>query len=49
MCHAETPDAVKAFVESCRYPFQTIGVGKGIDVGSPRVGRTGIRSAYMGR
>ncbi len=33
LCHAETPGAVKAFVESCRYPFQTIGVGKGLDMG----------------
>lgn len=33
LCHAETPGAVKAFVESCRYPFQTIGVGEGLDVG----------------
>ena len=27
LCHAESPMAVKAFVEACRYPFQTIGVG----------------------
>ena len=27
LCHAETPGAVSAFVEACRYPFQTIGVG----------------------
>src|SRR5262245_28253931 len=33
LCHAETPDAVRAFVESCRYPFNTIGVGKGLEVG----------------
>jgi 4-hydroxy-2-oxoheptanedioate aldolase len=25
LCHAESPAAVKAFVESTRYPFQTIG------------------------
>ena len=43
MCHAETPDAVKAFVESCRYPFQTVGVGKGLDVG--RRGSAGQASA----
>ena len=43
MCHAETPDAVKAFVESCRYPFQKIGVGKGLDVG--RRGSAGQGSA----
>src|SRR5581483_4442242 len=33
LCHAETPDAVRAFVECCRYPFNTIGVGRGVDVG----------------
>jgi len=26
LCHAESPAAVKVFVESARYPFQTIGV-----------------------
>ena len=47
LCHAETSGAVQAFVESCRYPFQTIGVGDdGIGVGrrwwwwSARRGRT---------
>ncbi len=33
LCHAESPEAVKAFVEACRYPFQTIGVGSQLDVG----------------
>ncbi len=33
LCHAETPGAVKAFVESCRFPFQTIGVGEKLDQG----------------
>ncbi len=33
LCHAETPGAVGAFVESCRYPFQTLGVGSGLGVG----------------
>ncbi|HCV27497.1 MAG TPA: hypothetical protein DGB32_04150, partial [Dehalococcoidia bacterium] len=28
--HTRQPDAVQAFVESTRYPFQTIGVGKGL-------------------
>jgi 4-hydroxy-2-oxoheptanedioate aldolase len=27
LCHVEEPDAVRAFVESARYAFQTIGVG----------------------
>ena len=33
LCHAETPDAVRAFVECSRYPFNTIGVEKGVQVG----------------
>jgi 4-hydroxy-2-oxoheptanedioate aldolase len=33
LCHAESPDAVRAFVEYCRYPFNTTGVGKGLQVG----------------
>lgn len=33
LCHAESPEAVKAFVEYSRYPFNTIGVGRGLDVG----------------
>jgi len=43
LCHAESPGAVKAFVESCRYPFQTTGVGKGLDQG--RRGSAGQASA----
>ena len=43
LCHAETRGAVEAFVESCRYPFQTIGVGDGLDVG--RRGGGGQRGA----
>jgi 4-hydroxy-2-oxoheptanedioate aldolase len=33
LCHAETPGAVKAFVEAARYPFNTLAVGEGLDVG----------------
>lgn len=33
LCHAETPEAVRAFVEACRYPFQKIGVGDGLGGG----------------
>ena len=43
LCHAETSGAVQAFVESCRYPFQTIGVGDGLGVG--RRGGGGQRGA----
>lgn len=43
LCHAETPDAVKAFVESCRYPFKNVGVSGNLDVG--RRGAGGEASA----
>ena len=43
LCHAESPEAVRAFVEVCRYPFQTIGVGSHLDVG--RRGSAGQGSA----
>jgi 4-hydroxy-2-oxoheptanedioate aldolase len=33
LCHAETEAAVKTFVEACRYPFQRISVGEGLDEG----------------
>ncbi len=33
LCHAETPAAVKTFVEAARYPYQTVGVGDGLDEG----------------
>ena len=34
LCQAESADAVRAFVESCRYPIQSKGVGKGLGVGT---------------
>ena len=43
LCHAESPEAVKAFVESCRYPFHTIGVGQMLSEG--RRGSGGQASA----
>lgn len=33
LCHAENPEAVRAFVEASRFGFQTIGVGNYLDVG----------------
>ena len=30
LCHAETPGAVKAFVEAARYPFHTVADGLGV-------------------
>jgi 4-hydroxy-2-oxoheptanedioate aldolase len=40
LCHAEDPGAVRAFVESTRYPFQTLGVGDG-QLGTGRMGNGG--------
>jgi 4-hydroxy-2-oxoheptanedioate aldolase len=33
LCHAEAPDAVRAFVEAARYPHQTAGIGSRLGVG----------------
>ena len=41
LCNAETPGAVRAFVESCRYTFQDIGVGELIGRGTRGAGAQG--------
>ena len=33
LCMAESADAARAFVESCRYPTSAIGIGRGLRVG----------------
>src|SRR5262249_39890449 len=33
LCQADTPGAVKAFVESARYPFHRLGVNEGLEEG----------------
>ena len=38
LCNAETPGAVKSFVESCRYTFQNLGVGDLIGRGTRGAG-----------
>jgi 4-hydroxy-2-oxoheptanedioate aldolase len=43
LVHAESPEAVKAFVEHARYPFNKMGVGEGLDEG--RRGSGGQESA----
>lgn len=43
LCHAETPAAVRAFVETARYPFNTTGVGN--DLGAGRRGHGGQERA----
>ena len=34
LCQAESADAVRAFVESCRYPINRLGVGHGLSIGT---------------
>src|ERR1700752_257041 len=46
LCQAESADAVRAFVESCRYPHNTIGVDPAIP--SPLKRMEGAKSAADG-
>ena len=48
LCHAETPGATKAFVESARYSFQTLGVGDGLDQGRRGSGGQGRAAEIWG-
>jgi len=48
LCHAETPGAVKAFVESARYSFQSLGVGQGGGVGRRGAGSQAAAAAIWG-
>lgn len=48
LCHAESPEAVRVFVESCRYPFQTEGVGEQMAVGRRGSGGQGWASTVWG-
>jgi 4-hydroxy-2-oxoheptanedioate aldolase len=48
LCHAETPAAVKAFVEAARYPFQTAGVGEGLDQGRRGAGGQALAAPIWG-
>ena len=48
LCHAETPEAVQAFVEAARYPHQTLGVGEGLGVGRRGSGGQGYASTMWG-
>lgn len=45
LCHAETPAAIKAFVEACRYPFHTIGSGPVLAEGRRGHGNAGEEDA----
>ena len=48
LCHAETPGAVRAFVESCRYPFARAGVGEWLGQGRRGAGGQGYAAAAWG-
>lgn len=48
LCQAETPEAVAAFVESCRYPINRIGVGQGLQAGRRGVGSEPTAAAVWG-
>ena len=48
LCHAETPAAVRAFVEAARYPFQRAGVGRGLDEGRRGAGGQVAAAAVWG-
>jgi 4-hydroxy-2-oxoheptanedioate aldolase len=48
LCHAETPAAVKAFVEAARYPFQTAGVGAGLEPGRRGAGGQALAAPIWG-
>lgn len=46
--HARQADAVKAFVEECRYPFQTIGLDRGLIQGQRGAGGQGYPAQIWG-
>ncbi len=48
LCHARTPEAVRAFVEAARYPFQQTGVGDMIGVGQRGSGGQDSAAAVWG-
>lgn len=48
LCHAQSPEAVRAFVEACRYPFHRQGVGEGLGEGRRGFGGQGPAAAIWG-
>ena len=48
LCQAESADAVRAFVESCRYPIHAVGVGRGLRVGRRGRGSESEAAAVWG-
>ncbi|HLZ08361.1 MAG TPA: aldolase/citrate lyase family protein, partial [Chloroflexota bacterium] len=47
LCHAESPDAVRAFVKHCRYPFNRVG-GDGLEEGRRGGGGQASAAAIWG-
>jgi 4-hydroxy-2-oxoheptanedioate aldolase len=48
LCHAETPDAAKAFVESCRFALHSAGRDRGLGEGRRGAGGQGSASKIWG-
>ena len=48
LCHAETPGAVRAFVESARFPFHNHGVEDGLGTGQRGAGGQGFAAEAWG-
>ena len=48
LCHARTPGAAKAFVESARYPFHRLRVNEGLDEGRRGNGGQGTAAQIWG-
>ena len=48
LCQAESAGAVRAFVESCRYPVNEIGVGQGLGRGTRGVGSEPVCAEVWG-
>jgi len=48
LCQAETPGAVRAFVEACRYPINRLGVGSGLGDGRRGVGSEATAAPIWG-
>ena len=48
LCHAETPKAVRALVEVCRFPLHTQGVGEGLARGRRGAGGEGSAAPVWG-
>jgi 4-hydroxy-2-oxoheptanedioate aldolase len=47
-CHANVPEAVRVFVEACRYPFPKHRVGEGLDIGKRGSAGQGMAGAIWG-